>query len=562
MSDPAAAAQHRARLLEAAQKKEEERRREHPSNTPEHVGLRRRPNQPYDWLWDASEETIDAVLNFVEYEGPRLQSFAHAVKTLLSWTVAHDGGRGVWRYRMGKGVHRIKRSKFVEFVHNGMRWNRHVRGAKFTEYLNQPAPQRPVATAPVNVTLFSQVAYKSCSGHAPSFMDHSTKAIPPNTRGEPWIGGLHGWPGIMSLVKKCNGDHYLYWDRRVGYRAHVIVCPLAVDAKRIVQLQWVHTDYWVSVIRVLVQEANGHSFFNLFFCSPEWFSEESTYATRKERSRVAAENWVKWMRNVVGTPMLDEHWRPPPPPPAPPPPPPPPAAAPEPPPPPKPTLPPDPGPAPVKPSGERFAAQHPFTAAEISYIDSRLYRTSLKDLILARANNFPGVPQLSQSYMCMWQVVTLCRPDAALAKMDDWVLRLFRSLHWRGVRMGASPRLGSTSDQIDVIEQAIKAGIAIFAPLDGAPGPEHAVDAAAAAQYNRDNQVWTAANARYVEAKLELQKWMEKYGIPDAPDPDECVATGKTTTWAERDAALRERVVCLDDCGVCATCKRARKDTE
>ncbi len=107
----AAAAQHRGKLIEAAQKKAEERMLAHPPNTPEHVGMRRRPNQPYDWLWDASEETINAMLNFVEYEGPQLKSFAHAVKALTSWTVRGADRQGEWRLRMGKGVHRIKRSK-------------------------------------------------------------------------------------------------------------------------------------------------------------------------------------------------------------------------------------------------------------------------------------------------------------------------------------------------------------------------------------------------------------------------------------------------------------------
>lgn len=375
------------------------------------VGCKRQRNKPYDWLWDADAESITAMLNFVDYDGPPLRSTGHAVEALTSHSSLFGGeDRGQWRFRLGKGRNRIKRTAFASSVRAGMRWDGPRRGPKYVDYLNQPWPPQPV---------------------------------------EPWAAVFTPPPPDFDAAIASGG-----------------VSPNQPAAA--------------------------------------------------------------------------------PPAPAPP------APAPK---PPKPVVPPNPGPAPAKPSGERFAAQHPFTAAELQLCDGLL-----KDLIQNRARNFPEASDQSQAFMCMWQVATLCRPDDALGGMHTWVLRLFRSLVWRGVRMGSSPRRGCMNDHCEVIRKALENDVCIFAPLDGTSGPSHVVDEQAAAQYIKKVTVWEAARLRHTQlAKALAEWWLERHDevVPEAPDPEDCVATGKVTTWEERDRALRQQVVCLDDCGACASCMRA-----
>jgi hypothetical protein len=109
-----------------------------------------------------------------------------------------------------------------------------------------------------------------------------------------------------------------------------------------------------------------------------------------------------------------------------------------------------------------------------------------------------------------------------------------------------------------VIRKALANDVCIFAPLDGTSGPSHVVDEQAAAQYIREITAWEAARLRHTQLAKALAEWLERHGdVPEAPDPEDCVATGKVTTWEERDRALRQQVVCLDDCGVCSSCMRA-----
>ena len=109
-----------------------------------------------------------------------------------------------------------------------------------------------------------------------------------------------------------------------------------------------------------------------------------------------------------------------------------------------------------------------------------------------------------------------------------------------------------------MVRKALANDVCIFAPLDGTSGPSHVVDEQAAAQYIREITAWEAARLRHTQLAKALAEWLERYDeVPEAPDPEDCVATGKVTTWEERDRALRQQVVCLDDCGACSSCMRA-----
>lgn len=218
--------------------------------------------------------------------------------------------------------------------------------------------------------------------------------------------------------------------------------------------------------------------------------------------------------------------------------------------PPKPVAPPAPGPRPTKPRGERYATQHPFSPFQITHAHNVLevsHQTSLKDVILNRFVSFPTSqePKL-QTYLCMWQVATLVNPKQPHVEMHRWVTKLYLSLQWRGVRVCALPRIGYAHQYLDVIEQAMDNDIRIFAPLDGRPVPECVTDAQAA-EYNAQYRRFLEAKAAQVVYERDLKKYEEHCAIPSAPDPEECVATGKVTTWEERDLALREQAVCLDD---------------
>jgi len=218
--------------------------------------------------------------------------------------------------------------------------------------------------------------------------------------------------------------------------------------------------------------------------------------------------------------------------------------------PPKPVAPPAPGPRPTKPRGERYATQHPFSQFQIKHACNVLevsHHTSLKDVILNRFVSFPSchVPKL-QTFMCMWQVATLVNPKEPHVAVHHWVAKLCRSLQWRGERACALPRFGYTNQYLDVIEQAMDDEIRIFAPLDGRSVPECVTDAQAA-EYNAQQERFLKAEAAQVAYERDLKKYEEYCAIPNAPDPEECVATGKVTTWEERDLALREQAVCLDD---------------
>jgi hypothetical protein len=218
--------------------------------------------------------------------------------------------------------------------------------------------------------------------------------------------------------------------------------------------------------------------------------------------------------------------------------------------PPKPVAPPAPGPRPTKPKGERYATQHPFSQFQITQAHNVLevsHHTSLKDVILNRFVSFPRFqePKL-RTYMCMWQVATLVNPKEPHVAVHHWVTKLCLSLQWRGERVCAVPRFGYTNQYLNVIEQAMDDEIRIFAPLDGRSVPECVTDAQAT-EYNAQYERFLKAKAAQVAHERALKKYEECYGIPNAPDPEECVATGKVTTWEERDLALREQAVCLDD---------------
>ena len=148
--------------------------------------------------------------------------------------------------------------------------------------------------------------------------------------------------------------------------------------------------------------------------------------------------------------------------------------------------------------------------------------------------------------MCMWQVATLVNPKEPHVAVHHWVTKLCRSLQWRGERECALPRFGYTKQYLDVIEQAMDDEIRIFAPLDGRSVPECVTDAQAT-EYNAQQERFLEAKAAQVAYERDLKKYEEYCAIPNAPDPEECVATGKVTTWEERDLALREQAVCLDD---------------
>ncbi|MBD40356.1 MAG: hypothetical protein CMB11_08340 [Euryarchaeota archaeon] len=517
------------------------------------VGCKRQRGQPYDWLWDADEPTVTAMLNFVDYDGPTLRSREHAVQALITQGNNFGGdGYGQWRHRLGKGRNRIKKSNFVNSVRAGMRWSGQRRGAinKYVEYITQQ--QAPVATPPQadfdaatasGGVLFACTAYKSANAFCALDADHDLVACPWQADGTK-IGDFYGNRGKLKLLHaRASSESFdLIFD---GFGQ-----KLQLPLTDIVLMQWAKHGHWSSVLRVVSKYQSRYMVFNLIFAQPNQLTGTATWSAS---SKWYSDNFVKWVARAGGVQRLaSEQWvqlnqRPPPPPPAPPPPPP------------KPVVPPDPGPAPVKPRGERFAAQHPFTTAEVQLCENKFFGTSLKDLIESRALNFPEADDKSRAFMCMWQVATLCRPEDALGRMHMWILRLFRSLHWRGVRMGSSPRKGSMDDQVEVIAKALENGIRIFAPLDGTNEFKEVVDEEAAANYIKASAEWAEARTKYTVLKNELEEWLARYGnlVPEAPDPDDCVATGKVTTWEERDRALRQQVVCLDDCGVCASCMQA-----
>ena len=236
-------------------------------------------------------------------------------------------------------------------------------------------------------------------------------------------------------------------------------------------------------------------------------------------------------------------------------------------PPPKPVAPPAPGPPPAKPKGERYASQHPFTKTELQqacqFLDS-IHQTSLEDVISKRLFPFTatGVDVKFQTYMSMLQVATLVHPERPDLSMHTWATRLFHSLQWRGKGWGSSPRFASMEDYVGVIDRALSNGIHIFAPLDGREAPE-AVTEEQATEYFKQLEWFCKAQAAQVSYARDLKLWLGRYGeIPDASDSEECVATGKVSTWEERDRALREQVVCLDDCGECPFCKRGAAVSE
>ena len=218
--------------------------------------------------------------------------------------------------------------------------------------------------------------------------------------------------------------------------------------------------------------------------------------------------------------------------------------------PPTPVAPPAPGPRPTKPKGERYAAQHPFSSFQIAHVHNVLevsHQTSLKNVILNRLVSFPSYLQSRvQTYMCMWQVATLVNPKEPHVSVHHWVTRLCRSLQWRGERTCVVPRFGYSKEYLYIIETAINDGIRVFAPLDGRSVPG-CVTAAQAAEYNAQQERFLKAKAAQVAYERDLKKYEEHCAIPNAPDSEECVATGKVTTWKERDLALREQAVCIDD---------------
>ena len=361
------------------------------TRAPESVGARRHRGQPYDWIWDADEEMVNALLNFVEYEGPPFQTFAHAVHALTSDGVFGPGS-GAMRHRLGAGRHRIKRPGFCDSVRHGMRWKKRKSPYEYFRHVKDAPAPAPAAEAPAPAAEAPAPA-----AEAPAPAAEATQLAPA---------------------------------------------------------------------------------------------------------------------------------------------------------PPKPVAPPAPGPRPIKPKGERYATQHPFSQFQITHAHNVLevsHHTSLKDVILNRFVSFPSchMPKL-QTYMCMWQVATLVNPKEPHVAVHHWVTKLCRSLQWRGERECALPRFGYTKQYLDVIEQAIDDEIRIFAPLDGRLVPECVTDAQAT-EYNAQQERFLKAKAAQVAYERDLKKYEEYCAIPNAPDSDECVATGKVTTWKERDLALREQAVCLDD---------------
>ena len=420
------------------------------------VGCKRQRNQPYDWLWDADAELITAMLNFVSYDGPPLRSRGQAVEALTSHSSLFGGeDRGQWRFRLGKGRNRIKRSTFAASVRAGMRWDGRRRGPNYVDYLNQPWPQQPfepgaaVSTPPPpnfdaaiasGGDLFTCTVYKSDNAFCALGADHD-RVVCPIKGTDTRIGGFHGCLGKLRLhARGLGGPFDLHFETK---DANTVVASLQVYLKDIVKMQWAEHGHWASVLRVVSKYLNSYMIFNLIFAQANQLTSSESW---KYSSRWYGDNFVRWIGGVGGARVTPGHWVSPNQPAAAPPAPAPPAPAPK---PPKPVVPPNPGPAPVKPSGERFAAQHPFTAAELQLCDSKFSGTSLKDLIENRARNFPEASDQWRALMCMWQVATLCRPDDALGRMHAWVLRLTRSLYWRGVRVGSSPRVGSMDDQCE-----------------------------------------------------------------------------------------------------------------
>ena len=221
------------------------------------------------------------------------------------------------------------------------------------------------------------------------------------------------------------------------------------------------------------------------------------------------------------------------------------------PPPPRPIVPPDPGAPPAKPRGERYATMHPF-GTDIAH--STTTAESLKVLTASGAQYLPDQSPAEQTFLVMWQVCAVMAPANARPKMHAWIMRLFNSLYWRGISCQA-PRLDSKPDIIATIQQARVYNISIFASLDGTP-PEEAVSDELAKQYTEEFSKFLKAKALHRLKKNELAAWHAHYNVPVLPDNDECVATGKSTTWAERDQLKRQQVECLDDCGACPCCSK------
>jgi len=197
---------------------------------------------------------------------------------------------------------------------------------------------------------------------------------------------------------------------------------------------------------------------------------------------------------------------------------------------------------------------HPFTNIDIAH--STTTAESLKMLIASGARNLPDQSPAEQTFLTMWCVCAHLEPANARPKMHAWIMRLFNSLYWRGISCQA-PRLDNKQDIIATIQQAHVYNISIFASLDGTP-PEEAVSDELAKQYTEEFSKFLKAKALHRLKKNELAAWHVRYHVPVLPDDDECVATGKSTTWAERDQLKRQQVECLDDCGACPWCfKRA-----
>jgi hypothetical protein len=197
---------------------------------------------------------------------------------------------------------------------------------------------------------------------------------------------------------------------------------------------------------------------------------------------------------------------------------------------------------------------HPFTNDDIAHSHCTL--ENLKMLIASGERNLPDQSWDEQMFLVMWQVCALMAPADALSKMNAWTMRLFNSLHWSGINMHTAPSTDSKKSMIATIKAAKCRNISIFAPLDGTTPPEEVVSDELAKQYTEEFSIFLKAKALHQLKKNELASWHARYNVPALPEDDDCVATGKSTTWAERDHLKRQQVECLDDCGECPWCSK------